>query len=669
MSARAAVLLSTLLAVVASAADQPYVFTTFAGAPPSLVAVQPLDHPYDVAVDANGNVFIADTFNDVIRKLSPSGELTIFAGQFGKSGSSDGNGTAAQFHNPKGLTIDRQGNLFVADENNYTIRKITPSGDVTTIAGKAGSFGSADGNGSSARFDSPSGVAADANGNVYVADSSNGTIRKISPSGDVTTLAGKAGTDGYADGTGSAAFFNDPENIAVDAAGNIYVADALNNVIRKVTPSGKVTTVAGGSAANPGSADGNATTARFQYPRDVAVDASGNLYVADQENATIRKITPSGQVTTLAGKAGATGATDGVGADARFYDPWGVAVDSLGNVYVADSHNSAIRKITPQALVTTLGSAAVRQGTADGFGTAARFNSPHGIAVDHSGNVFVADTFNQTIRKISPSGEVTTFAGTAGVSGNQNGTGTAATFDFPSDVAVDASGNVFVADEFNNSVRKITPSGQVSTYATGFRFHEGIAVDDLGNVYVTGTDQNDVKMIRPTGEVVTLAGGSGSGSVDGVGSAARFHDPRGIAVDRAGNIYVADTFNDTIRKITPSGNVTTFAGAAGQSGTVDGNGNNARFVGPVDLAFDDAGNLIVVDAAGTIRKITPSRDVTTIGGAPAKGDVDGAGQNARFNIPEGIAIGPDGRLFIADSGNHAIRVGALPQPRRRGVRH
>jgi sugar lactone lactonase YvrE len=666
-----AVLLSASL-IAASTADPTYVFTTFAGAPPSLVAVQPLDHPYDVAADSAGNVFISDTFNDVIRKLSPSGDLTVFAGQLGKSGSADGNGTAAQFTTPRGIAVDAAGNVFVGDEHNHTIRKITPSGDVTTLAGQPGESGSADGSGSSARFNFPDGVAIGANGTVYVADSSNDTIRKITPSGSVTTLAGKAGVDGFADGSGSSAVFNDPEGVAVDASGNVYVADAGNNVIRKVTPSGLVTTLAGGSPLNDGSADGVGTAARFHWPRDVAVDGSGNIYVADQSNATIRKITSSGVVSTFAGKAGAAGATDGVGSDARFNDPWGVGVDLLGNVYVADSANNAIRKITPQALVTTLGSSVVREGSADGFATSARFNSPQGIAVDSAGNVFVADTNNHTIRKISPAGDVTTFAGTAGVSGSTNANGTAARFYYPSDLAIDASGNLYVDDELNNSVRKITPSGDVTTYATGFSFHEGIAVDTIGNVYVSSTSDHTVMMIRPTGSVLTLAGSAGnSGTADGNGSAARFNFPGGLAVDSAGNVYVADEFNGAIRKITPNGDVTTFAGVAGQQGSADGNGSNARFQAPSDIAIDSAGNLYVTDAGGrTIRKVTPSRDVTTIGGSfGVSGDVDAAGANARFKNPSGIAIAPDGRLFISDTGNDAIRVGAVVQPKHRSVRH
>jgi len=253
--------------------------------------------------------------------------------------------------------------VYVADTFNHTIRKVTPGGVVTTLAGLAGSSGSADGTGSAARFYNPYGVAVDSAGNVYVADTDNCTIRKVTPGGVVTTLAGLAGNRGSADGTGSAARFYNPFGVAVDSAGTVYVADSRNHTIRKVTPGGMVTTLAG-LATSPGSADGTGSAARFYGPMGVAVDSAGNVYVADSSNYTIRKVTPGGVVTTLAGLAGNRGSADGTGSDARFYCPWGVAVDSAGNVYVADSLNHTIRKVTPSGVVTTLAGAAGPKATA-----------------------------------------------------------------------------------------------------------------------------------------------------------------------------------------------------------------------------------------------------------------------------------------------------------------
>jgi sugar lactone lactonase YvrE len=315
-------------------------------------------------------------------------------------------------------------------------------GVVSTLAGLTQGYG--DGTGATARFSEPSGVAVDTSGNVYVADWSNHRIRKVTPTGVVTTLAGS--TQGDVDGIGVAAQFANPYGVAVDTSGNVYVADTNNYRIRKVTPTGVVTTLAG---SMPGDVDGTTATAQFSFPFGIAVDASGNVYVADRSNHRIRKVTPTGVVTTLAGSTRGYG--DGTGATARFSEPSDVAVDGSGNVYVADQSNHRIRKVTPTGVVTTL--AGSTQGYADDTGAAAQFSEPSGIAVDGSGNVYVADQSNHRIRKVTPTGVVTTLAGST--QGYADDTGAAAQFSYPFDVAIDASGRVYVADWSNHRIRKI----------------------------------------------------------------------------------------------------------------------------------------------------------------------------------------------------------------------
>jgi hypothetical protein len=313
----------------------------------------------------------------------------------------DGVGGTARFDTPGRLAVDAAGNVYVGEYGNNTVRKITPAGEVATLAGLTGSPGSADGAGSAARFSGPGGVAVDAGGVVYVADQYNNTIRRITPAGVVSTLAGLAGERGGVDGSGRAARFNSPTGVAVDAVGNVYVADQYNDTIRRITPAGEVTTLAG-RAGHQGSADGAGEAARFFNPVGVAVDGEGNVYVADQFNQTIRKIAPTGEVATLAGLAGERGSADGAGATARFNYPYGVAVDREGNVYVADTGNSTVRRITPAGEVTTLAGLAGNEGTTDGVASTARFNGPGGIAVDAAGTVFVADTYNDRISRGVP---------------------------------------------------------------------------------------------------------------------------------------------------------------------------------------------------------------------------------------------------------------------------
>lgn len=329
----------------------------------------------------------------------------------------DGIGSAARFYAPSSSAMDSTGNLYIADSANYTIRKITPGGVVTTFAGTPGVSASVDGTGTSAQFILPKGVAVDRAGIVYVSDEN--TIRKITPGGAVTTFAGTPRQFGGADGTGAAARFRVPAGLAVDSAGTVFVADYGNNVIRRITPAGVVTTLAGTAPDSPGyspgsygsglSTDGTGPASRFNIPGGVAVDNLGNVFVADSGNNKIRKITSAGVVSTLAGNG--NGSADGTGIAAHFDFPSGIAVDSAGNSYVADSANFTIRKITPAGLVTTLAGTARILGSANGTGANAQFNFPTALAVDSAGEILVADSLNHALRKIAPGNIVTTFAG------------------------------------------------------------------------------------------------------------------------------------------------------------------------------------------------------------------------------------------------------------------
>lgn len=332
-----------------------------------------------------------------------------------------GTTATARFNYPSGIVVDSAGNLFVADTNNFTIRKITPANAVSTLAGLAGSQGAADGTGATARFGGPHGLAIDAADTLYVADTNNQTLRAVTPAGTVTTLAGLAASAGTDNGTGAAARFNSPFGAATDSAGNVYVSDRVSNTIRMITPGGVVSTYAG-TAGVSGSTDATGAAASFNDPRGLAIDASDSLYVADFGNYTIRKIASGGVVTTLAGTAGAPitfGNGDGTGAAARFAGPAAVATDSAGNVFVTDINAHTIRKVTPAGVVTTFAGAS-SFGSADGTGTAAQFRAPAAIAADASDNLYVADTYNCTIRKVTPAAVVTTVAGQALACGSTN---------------------------------------------------------------------------------------------------------------------------------------------------------------------------------------------------------------------------------------------------------
>ena len=633
--------------------------------------------PTSVAKDAAGNIYVADSLNQTIRKITPDGVVSTVAGLTATAGSADGIGAAARFNTPNGIAVDGSGNLYVADTGNNTIRKITPGGAVTTLAGSAGSSGATNGPGNLARFASPYGVMVDRSNTVYVADTFNNLIRVITPAGVVSTLAGKAGVSGSQDKTGTAATFSRPVSLAMDSSGNIYVADTANSLIRKIAPGAVVSTLAG-SAGVVGSDNGTNGTARFNGPFAVTVDSADNIYVADTGNNTIRKITLSGVVTTPAGLAGSTGTTDGFGNQARLNSPTGIAAGNGTDVIIADFSNSSIRKAIGGTNVVTVAGAATQTGTQNGNGNAARFSSPAGTAVDAAGNVYVADEQNDAIRKITPAGDVSTFAGNVGVVGSRDDTGVNATFNRPLGVAFDPGGNLFVADSQNHTIRKITPDGVVSTVAglagvTGTNNGVGtnalfdtpfsLAIDTQTNIYVADTLNHAIRKITPDGTVTTLAGTIGVlGTNNGVGPAAKFAFPEGIAVDPDGNVFVADDDDFTIRKITPDGTVTTFAGVPGVVGSADGT-DTARFNFPFGLAIDANRNLFLNDTANhIIRKITPAGAVTTLAGvAGVSGNVDGTGSDARFGRPAGIAVDANGTLYISDEDGHVIRK-AYPAP-------
>lgn len=658
---RVIALLGCLTALATRGSAQTYTFTTFAGTPGGSGIVDGTGasarfySPSAVVADAAGNLYVADSVNHTLRRISPTGAVTTFAGLAGTYGNTNGAGSAARFAYPTSLALDAAGNLYVADTNNSLIRRVTPAGVVTTFSG-TGDYRYVDGPAATAGFERPTGIAVDAAGNVYVSESNAHTIRKIAPNGTVSTLAGTNGTSGSADGAGASARFNNPGALATDRAGNLYVADTENHTIRKITPAGVVTTLAG-AASQSGSADGTGASARFDYPTGLAIDATDTLYVAEFLGSTIRKLTPAGVVTTLAGAPRSYGSTDGAGSAARFRGPSGLAVIANGNVVVADSANHVIRQITPAGVVTTL--AGTAPGGIDAVGTAARFNAPEALVVDAAGNVFVADTSNHAIRKITPAGAVTTLAGTAGSAGSADGSGAAARFRFPRGIAVDASGTVFVADSDNHTVRKITPAGVVTTLAgragnsgsadgaaTLARFDTpvGIAVDAAGNVFVADYESHLIRKISTSGTVTTLAGLAGAhGKADGTGSAARFTFPQGLAIDAAGNVFVCERFNYAIRKITSAGLVTTISG----------------LVGGRALALAADGSLFVADDYNSaIHRLGPQGGVTTVaGGWNEVGTADGTGRAARFNTPSGIALAPDGTLYVADTENQTIRKG------------
>ncbi len=693
------------------------------------------DDPNDVAVDQQGNIYIADRSNNRIRKIATNGDVTTLAGN-GIAGFMDGtggpNGTAS-FFAPVGIAVDEFGNVIVADQSNHRIRKITPNGDVTTIAGNG--VGYLDGLASTARFSGPTGVALDNEGNIYVADRSNNRIRKINSDGIVSTVAGN-GIEGYMDGTGGAngtAKFYNPFGLTVDNQGYVYVTDHFNGRIRKITPNGDVTTLAGdGTFGYLDGTGGPNGTAKFNNPLGITVDNQGYVYIGDQANHRIRKITPNGDVTTMAGTGnqgfidGACGLTE----TTEFNSPFGITIDSCGQLYVADWGNNRIRKITLSSYeISNITVSNVSDCNSSGvFSTytadvTVTFTNPpttgnillngDGLATVAVGNLNSSTSHTFTGVSMNPNGqpinltatfsantnctltntnagtapsdcacdlEVSTLAGN-GIHGFMDGTGGpngTAQFKYPTGTAIDAIGNVYVADRNNHRIRKITPNGMVYTLAgngniafmdgTGgpngtaqFYYPEGVAVDAQNNVYVADKSHHRIRKIAPNGMTSTLAGNGTPGYADGTGGfngTAMFSSPSGVTVDAQNNVYVADQLNNRIRKITPDGTVTTLAGS-GTLGYLDGSSDVAQFSNPYGVTVDLQGNVYVADIENNrIRKITPDGTVMTLAGSGTSGYMDGTGGpngTAQFLKPTGVAVDGQNNVYVAGFLNNRIR--------------
>jgi hypothetical protein len=762
-----------------------------------------LSDPPGVAVDSNGNVYIADSVNNRIRKVTPAGIISTIAGNGSAGYSGDGGAaTSAELNAPFGVAVDTSGNIYIVDRENSRIRKVTPAGVISTVAGN-GTYGySGDGGAATAaELANPTGVAADSGGNVYIADAANSRIRKVTPAGVITTVAGN-GTPGY-NGDGGAATSAEvyPAGVAVDSGGNLYIADYGNQRIRKVTSAGVISTIAGNGAYGYSGDGGAATSAELNSPFSTALDSSGNLYIADYGNQRIRKVTPAGMISTVAGNGTSGYSGDGGAATSgEINNPFGVAVDSSGNLYVGDYSNQRVRKVTYEtasatALVSSVNPAISGQsvtftatvspagslsttptgtvtfydsttslgiGTLNGSGVATFTTSSltatsHTITAVYSGDanfgpstsgpvieivnagstaamptfsvasgsyvspftvgitsvsvgatiyyttdgsvptaasfpytVPVAVTSSETINAIATGGgyagsgvgsaayvignsigTISTVAGngTAGYSGD-GGVATSAELNVPSGTAVDSNGNLYIADQSNNRVRKVTPAGVISTVAgngaPGFSGDggpatsaemyspSGVAVDGSGNLYITDAGNNRIRKVTVAGVISTVAGNGTQGySGDGgPATSAEFYDASSVALDNSGNFYFADMYNYRIRKVTPAGVISTVAGNGTYGFFGDGGpATSAELYDPAGVAVDPGGNLYIADSANSrIRKVTATGVISTVAGngMPVFSGDGGPATSAGFRGIYGVAVDSSGDLYVTD---------------------
>lgn len=609
----------------------------------TLVAAHFAD-PWTMARADDGRIFVAD--GNTLRTIDPTaGTVTTLAGSFGVSGGTDGPAAMATFNTPSGLVYSN-GMLYLTDTENHTIRSIDSATNVvTTIGGVYRQPGAIDAVGTAARFQEPEGLALDAAGNLYIGDTDNDTIRVMSlATGAVTTLAGDSFVSGNDDGVGGAAHFAKPKDVLVDDSGHLYVCDNANLSVRKIEiATATVSTLAVFTAAPQGLAlDGNTLYASLSDHRLVQLDAT------------------TGAVTPIAGTSGVMGFVDAAGADARFNSPAGLLLDG-GTLYVADELNAAIRAVTLADDSVTTFAGALSRGSRDGSGSAARFFAPHGLASDAT-TVYVADTNNDTIRAVAlAGGAVTTIAGAAGQLGSSDGTGGSARFSAPQAIALDAAGKkLYVADTGNALLRRIDLADKSVTTLrpvrvagdpfTHFDTPAGMAFVG-GTLYVSDYAVHAIFAVDvATSSLTTVAGMPGMpGGVDGPGTKARFYGPLGLSSDGAGDLFVADNLNDTVREIElAGGNVTTLAGTSQSLGDNDGTGAAALFYYPSDVAADGAGDVYVAASFNNrVRHIdVKTKVVTTVIGSMTLSGVKLGPLPAQLTLPAALTLTPTGMLVV-----------------------
>lgn len=609
-----------------------------------------------------------------------------------------GPAVAAQFGAIQGVAADRAGNLYLSDTDNHRVRKVTPDGCIATLAGTGAAGFSGDGGpAAAAQLNLPYGLAVDPAGNVYIADLGNSRIRRVAPDGAISTWAG-GGSDATGEGgPATAAALRTPRNLALDAAGNLYVSEFQGHRVRKITPDGHIATVAGTGLAGFSGDGGPATAAELNYPAGLALDRAGSLYIADSQNQRVRAVAATGAITTAAGGATPLALPAAVAVDAagnlyisdngtlRWCAPSGscsavagvtsagdLAMDGAGNLYVADG--SQVRKVDPHGQVQTVAGDAYQHAIGDGgLATAALLDQPGAVALDPAGDLFIADTGTGRVRE----------AGTSGVIGTIAGPGMS-----PMGVAVNGSGDVFVADSANHRILRVS-GGAVSTLAgtgaagagaegqaalqTALHGPRGVCLDAPGTLYIVDTGNHRVLRLAPSGQLQTVAGNGSPGAAGDGGPArlAQLDQPSACAADSTGNLSIADTANHRIRQVSAAGAISTIAGS-GQPGAAgdEGPAISADLDAPRGIAVDGAGNLYLADTGNNrVREVTADGVIHTIAGQEAAGFAGDGGPAlaAQLSAPAGLALDRSGNLYIADSGNNRVRrllapaAGALTQ--------
>jgi len=622
-----------------------------------------------IAADRSGNLYLSDTGHNCVRKIDPKGIITTVAGVGTAGFSGDGGpAAAAQLNLPYGLAVDPNGYLYIADLGNNRVRRVSPAGTIDTYAGRDGQGSSGDGGpATSAQMLSPRNLALDSAGNLYIAEFAGHRVRRVTPDGLMATFAGDGiaglGGDG---GPATMAQLAFPAGLAFDGNGNLYIADSGNERVRQVLPTGDIVTFLGDS-----------TAVTLLTPFALAADASGDLLVVDA-TSVVHEFTTAGKWITFAGtnEPGFSG-DGGPATAAQLAQSLDLSIDPSGNLYIADQRR--VREVNPKGLIATVAGADYLYGIGDGGpATAAELYLPSSAALDAAGDLYIADTGTSRIRQVSSSGAIATVAGTGAASPGGEATPALTTaLMTPTGVAVDQFGNLLIVETGAHRVRQVAGDGLIRTIVgtgaaglgpdllpptqTQLRAPRGICLDGAGNLYIADTGNHRVLLVPAQGVVSTAAGNGAPGMAGDGGPAplAELNQPTACALDSAGDLYIADTYNHRIRKVDTTGAITTVAGtgAAGESGD-EGPAQAASLNTPRGVAVDDNGNIYISDTGNNcIRQVTPDGLIHLIGGTATAGFSGDGGPalSAWLNAPGGILLDGSGDLYFADTNNNRVR--------------
>jgi Abnormal spindle-like microcephaly-assoc'd, ASPM-SPD-2-Hydin/NHL repeat len=693
-----AILLATVLVSLPALAQQDVITTAIGGGPNGIPAIDAnLYNPQGVAVDAAGNYYIASFNQHRIFKVNTSGTITVVAGNgvggYAGDGVVGGAANASLYH-PYAVTVDATGNLYIADQYNCVVRKVSTANTITTIAGVAGqcTYSGDGGLGTSADLYYPSGVALDSSGNLFIGDNNNCRVRKLILSSDIISTYAGTGTCGYSGDGGSAvnAELYTPTGVSTDSTGNLFIADTSNCVVREVIKgTNKISTVAGNHTCGYSGDAGLATAAELNQFHAVSVNSAGTIVtLADYYNQRVRQFTVGGNINTVAGNGTACQGVcgeGGVATSAEIYYPDGIAQTSTGTYYIGNNYNYVVDSFTVGGNLNlvagnhsynleTLINGAPPQGV--------EINYPFGVIDDSSGNIYFNDSHNFVVRELVKSSNlVNIFAGTGtyGYTGD-GGPATSADLTYNYGVGKDSSGNVYIADSSNCLVRVVNSAGNISTFAglvvtnpqcgfsgdggaaTSAKLYQpyGIAVDSHSSVYITDYSEHVVRKVT-SGTITTIAGIGGLAGYSGDGgpaSSALLNSPEAVAVDSAGNVFIADTNNCRVREISATtGIINTVAGNGTCNFSGDGLAIDNGVEYPQGVVVDANDNLFIGDYSNRVRWVSPSGIMTTVAGN-GSGGYTGDGilaTTAELYTPAGVALDASGNILVADYNNGRVR--------------